>query len=980
MITITSVNNGDKLSISIDKELLKTLPEVINHPTFSNELNWGKVSVVLKHTDSSKRLIASFSGDFSQPDLVTPKMTKKGQTFELHKIVISSASRSSILSIKKTNIPNSTNITTTLEKDTFFGPSIYPRIVVSTGSDIVSGAFKLYITTTVEINGLSSDDISVSNGTIQQLYTTENPLSYEADIVPNLPGQVTVFIPSGVVTSSTDVPNVASNSLVLDYVGNSPSVSTDGYRYYMFSARSGWSANLPVAKLGIRSVKLCWDDVPQKLEDSSITFLKTPVVSDISIADDTISGFVNYFTTWNLTPGVYNNLFKVDLGQKRDVTSILIRPEIDNYPKDFKLYASNDNQTWTQILSVYESSLDDAQVWINAMMLYHREFIIKSKQNEFTLKNSTDWSSSLSWSPSVSPNSSQHTAILSSGTKFTENGVLLDKDITLNKLIVKPIMSHWTVNSATGKTLTMDGDNPKIMFIGESPATSYQIQNAVNINQNSEIIVKTDGFSVINGKITSNNKELKITQECSFYDQSISLLNQNNDITGKLILDTTRANIKNASSSNCTLEWSNKKAVRASAYSPEKFLTILNNLNWSGPIVFKNDGDKTYSIQNSVLTPYTGVFSGSITNGLHLKNCALNQTSNNIPYNSNNIIYIPEGTVEWNHVNAMPNAKIRLGANDFNPSTSPIIFKYPPETTQSTGRQLIYSGYSSTFFNWLGRHVTLQLNNSEVGNITFIKNNEEVDPTNKIISIIGSGRIDQFSGDGSDTKIYVESPGHELSLGVVCMLEANKSPKLRAQGGGKIKITGRYNSSAEVYAGGKIAVTGEIGPVTSISGSDPTEISGNGTINGNLTITADCSLYPTNRENSGELEYAVNNRQMYGWYLPYGMKVDGNFISTPGSKILFNFASNMMYIDFFAQMGGPPPEDVQTGEATRLIVYGDVTLGATIESDMFVLQDGHTAILMTYTGNRTGTFVNNLGQGISIVYDDANKRILAVKS
>lgn len=114
MVTVTSVNNGDKLLVSLDKQALKLLPEVANHPALSNEANWGKVSVILKDTSSIKRLVAAFTGDFTQPDYVTPKMTKKDQFFQLHKIVISSPTRSTILAIKKDQVPNSSQQTAIL--------------------------------------------------------------------------------------------------------------------------------------------------------------------------------------------------------------------------------------------------------------------------------------------------------------------------------------------------------------------------------------------------------------------------------------------------------------------------------------------------------------------------------------------------------------------------------------------------------------------------------------------------------------------------------------------------------------------------------------------------------------------------------------------------------------------------------------------------------------------------------------------------
>lgn len=978
MVTVTSVNDGDKLLVSLDKQALKLLPEVANHPALSNEANWGKVSVVLKDTSSIKRLVAAFTGDFTQPDYVTPKMTKKDQFFQLHKIVISSPTRSTILAIKKDQVPNSSSVSIAMQKDTAYGSFTYPRVSI-TSSEVytVSGTFKVNIAFTEVVNGFSSEDVTVTNGVAQQLYTTSNPLVYEADIVPTSSGQVIVQVSTGVAISSTDLPNVASNRFIIQYT---PQVSTDGYRHYKFSAKDGWLNDSQITKIGINCIKLFWDDSIQKLDQSFLTYLKQPTYSDKHLFDDTVEMGKSIY--WNLSQNTYEDLFKIDLGQKRNVTSLLIRPQSTNpfHPKTFKFYGSDDGQNWTEVLSVSESNiLDEAFSWGDFNDRYHKEFIIKNKQNESVLTSSSNWSSSSSWIPNTVPNSSQQTAILFSGNAISQNTLNLDENVTINKLFIKPKRASWSIFTNNQKSIAFSGTNSRIVIAGESYLNLCNIQVPIVVDSEIKISTNTDAEINFSGKIISNNKDLTLEQNV-ILNPKMSFSNQTNDITGKIILDSANVEIKNASSTNCILDWSNKKAMWTAFWtingiqSAQK-LSVLSNSPWSGSIVFKNDGNNIYSIQNDQLTSYSGSLSGSIANGLHLKNCALNQSSNSITYNPNNKIYISEGVVEWNNYNALPLGQIHFGETDFCESAKPIIFRYPV-TQYGTGREISYSGPSLWYFS-NSPHLTLQLNNSQIGSINLIKSPVGQDVSKKIIYVVGSGTISNFTGDGSDTKIKIGGINEEVIFYNHINLPANKCPTIRVETNAKTKVLGQSNIPFEVFAGGTLGVVdnGQVGNVTSIAGSDVSHIYGNGSIQGNLTLTDDCTLSPLNIENIAELQYIMMNRSIWDEGLTYGMKIYGNFICSAGSKIYFNFTDNFQVIYYANEVQAPPP-NIQTGEATRITVYGDVTLGGTIEVKDFHPMSGTTSILLTYTGTRTGTFTNNLGPNTVITYDDANKRVL----
>lgn len=115
MLVTASHQAGQDVQVSFDKEALKSISKVANHPSLSNEANWRMVSVVFKHASSGKRLVSGFKNNFTKTDSVKVKANmSSGEVYELHEILISGANRSPILSVKRADIANASSMDFTL--------------------------------------------------------------------------------------------------------------------------------------------------------------------------------------------------------------------------------------------------------------------------------------------------------------------------------------------------------------------------------------------------------------------------------------------------------------------------------------------------------------------------------------------------------------------------------------------------------------------------------------------------------------------------------------------------------------------------------------------------------------------------------------------------------------------------------------------------------------------------------------------------
>lgn len=114
-LVTSSHQTGENVQVSFDKEALKLISKVANHPLLSDEANWEMVTIVYKHESSNKRITSGIKRDFTKTDDVRVKSTMSGgEVYELYKILISGQDRSPIVSIKRDEISNASSMDLTL--------------------------------------------------------------------------------------------------------------------------------------------------------------------------------------------------------------------------------------------------------------------------------------------------------------------------------------------------------------------------------------------------------------------------------------------------------------------------------------------------------------------------------------------------------------------------------------------------------------------------------------------------------------------------------------------------------------------------------------------------------------------------------------------------------------------------------------------------------------------------------------------------
>ena len=86
-----------------------------------------------------------------------------------------------------------------------------PGVLLTTPSSSVVGSFSVTVTFTVPVTGLSSNQFTVSNGTITSL--GGSGANYALTISPGTPGQVVIQLPANQVQDGSGNPNYASNPL-----------------------------------------------------------------------------------------------------------------------------------------------------------------------------------------------------------------------------------------------------------------------------------------------------------------------------------------------------------------------------------------------------------------------------------------------------------------------------------------------------------------------------------------------------------------------------------------------------------------------------------------------------------------------------------------------------------------------------------------------------------------------------------------------
>lgn len=227
MSLVTSSHQfGENVQVSFDKEALKLISKVSNHPLLSNEANWEMVTIVYKHESSGKRLVSGIKNDFSKTDDVRVKSNMSGgEVYELYKILISGIDRTPILSIDRLEIANASSMDLTLADGNA------DVVLSSSSSNSVYAAFSVTATFSKSVTGFSLADITVVNGTASSL--SGSGAVYTFSVTPS-GSVVSVQINSGKVNEG----NNASNQLTRTYVTPTGWV---GANNAVWSTASNWN-------------------------------------------------------------------------------------------------------------------------------------------------------------------------------------------------------------------------------------------------------------------------------------------------------------------------------------------------------------------------------------------------------------------------------------------------------------------------------------------------------------------------------------------------------------------------------------------------------------------------------------------------------------------------------------------------------------------------------------------------------------------
>lgn len=823
---------------------------------------------------------------------------------------------------------------------------------------------------------------------------------------------ITAKVPANSVTSSSSNQlNEESNLFSYEQV---PQV---GYRYYKMSVKEAWSDGVSSQTenfVSFSDIRMRWNDEVHALNNYTVTSLKSPFSGTTSSVIDGNSketipflGSTETDTVWQINSQTYEDLFTIDLQQRKDVTSVYIMSTgyFENYknPKTFKISASNDNLTWEEILSVNETTNN----WTHYEN-YYKEFVIKTQENEVVWisnavdfeNNETNWNNASNWLPATVPTSTSMVTFYGNpygqpdgGTNgYSEAGIRtveLPTTVTLNNLNFNSGIWSWLLYTPGGGIVTMSGDNAKISF--NSPTRrNHRINTTILATDDLTIDGFTPASVILAGGIIAENKNIYIgltnlsgnkivdpyntSQYENEYVGDNSILiggNANNEISGAVYIDNSVTSIpSNVHSANCTIYWSNNKA---SLYKENPFATIFSKSNWAGPINFVGDGNKIYSLIDGI---FSGQFSGNITNGIHFSACSLNSSASldSVAFGPNSEIYVSNGVLTLNSA-LSSNIPINIGYNFLIDGYGTKYDKYTGlfiSNSQNINNPIVYTGGPSisniksslsqsekeaTAMCWMSFN-----NNNVYGDITI--NHNQNSAYQEELRLSGTANIfgDILNGTSTETihgplmlggspspKLLISSPGTHVKLHGDCSATFSN---VKIYNNAKLTVSGAFNSVIVVGELTGNEVLNLLGSCNGITALYTSSVFGTGTVNGNVSITGS-TLCPENYDNQVAFNSWQGNPGDY-----YGMTINGNLT-----------------------LNGTFKPQFKNNESTILKVNGNVSLGGTISYHLNNIQSGKTATVIKYTGTRTGTFsTNGLGTGATITYDDANKRVLVSKA
>lgn len=113
LIDVQQASAGQSPTAEMMASLVAELPTIAAHPTLSNTANWWSVSFIFKHTDSSKRLVATFKDFNGQAKLKLKAGMQSGEQYQLIKVIVADVSRNLVVE-KRATITNASTYDLTL--------------------------------------------------------------------------------------------------------------------------------------------------------------------------------------------------------------------------------------------------------------------------------------------------------------------------------------------------------------------------------------------------------------------------------------------------------------------------------------------------------------------------------------------------------------------------------------------------------------------------------------------------------------------------------------------------------------------------------------------------------------------------------------------------------------------------------------------------------------------------------------------------
>ncbi len=191
-------------------------PPSVTLSTVSNNVN-GIFEVVINFNEAVSGLSID---DFNISNATASDLSGSGQAYTINITPIAIGNVSIQLPANRAQdaAGNGNTASNTLNVN-YTGPQDIepPSVTLSTASNNVSGSFEVIVSFNETVNGLSSSDFNISNGTASGL--SGSGQDYTINITPNAIGNVSIQLPADRAQDAAGNGNTASNTLNVNYTG-----------------------------------------------------------------------------------------------------------------------------------------------------------------------------------------------------------------------------------------------------------------------------------------------------------------------------------------------------------------------------------------------------------------------------------------------------------------------------------------------------------------------------------------------------------------------------------------------------------------------------------------------------------------------------------------------------------------------------------------------------------------------------------------